>query len=205
MMAHSVVIADDHPIFRRGLREVVERDGAFRVVGEAGDGQQALALIRAERPELVLLDISMPELDGLDVLAQLHGWPDPPAAILLTMHDGYLERALELGALGYLLKENAEEEVLACLHDAARGLPHVGAGVPRRAAPAPDGPLALLTATERRILKLLAGLKTSREIGALLSISHRTVQNHCANMTTKLGLRGAKALLRFGLDHLAEL
>ncbi len=195
----TVVIADDHPIFRRGLREAVEA-GGFQVVAEAGDGLTALAALRKLRPALAVLDVSMPSVDGLDVLAQTRTWPDPPGVVLLTMHDKYVDRALELGARGYLLKENAEDELVACLREVARGGSYLGQGVtPRGAVPA--GPLAALTPTERRILKLLGDLKTSKQIGELMCISHRTVQNHCANMSAKLGLRGSKALLRFALAH----
>lgn len=201
MPSTTVVIADDHPIFRRGLREAIDSDGGFQVVAETSDGLATLAALRKHRPGLAVLDISMPSIDGLDVLAQTRTWPDPPAIVLLTMHDKYIDRALELGARGYLLKENAEEELVACLHAVARGGTYLGQGVTPRGAPAATGPLAALTPTERRILKLLGDLKTSKQIGEIMCISHRTVQNHCANMSAKLGLRGSKALLRFALTH----
>jgi DNA-binding NarL/FixJ family response regulator len=207
-MGLRVLIADDHPIVRRGLREVLDR-GGFEVVAEVGGGLEALAALRSLRPAIAVLDISMPGIDGLEVLAQARTWPDPPAIVLLTMHAEYAQRALDAGAAGYVLKENAEDEILACLKAVAAGRRFVSSGIPWQPAAggaiAVVGPLEALTATERRILRLLAGFKTSREIAEVLCVSPRTVQNHRANMCAKLGLEGPKALLQFALDHAADL
>ncbi len=207
MIPDSVLIADDHPIFRHGLREVIQDDGRFRVVAEAEDGQHALRLLRVHKPAIAILDISMPQADGLDVLAQVMRWPDAPRVIMLTMYDdlGYLRSAVELGAFGYLLKENAEQEVVRCLLRVRRGRRYLGTGLPDQDAgnderPA-TSPIEQLSPAERRVLHLLAEYKSSREIADLLSISPKTVENHRANMVRKLGLRGANALLRFALEH----
>jgi DNA-binding NarL/FixJ family response regulator len=201
----GVLVADDHPIFRRGLRDVIDAHPGFRVVAEAGDGAEALRLLRETRPAIAVLDVSMPRVDGLEVLAQVAGWPERPATVLLTMHDDYAERAFQLGALGYLLKEHAVDELCACLDAIAIGRRFTGAGLPWQVGGGgdlePASPLAALTATERRVLRLLADFKSSREIAEILSISHRTVQNHRANMCAKLGLGGAQALLRFAVAH----
>jgi DNA-binding NarL/FixJ family response regulator len=204
-----VLIADDHPIFRRGLRAVIDADPHLRVIAEAGGGRQALELLRAGRARVAVLDISMPDLDGLTVLEQSRTWPRPPRVALLTMHDDYVERAFALGALGYLLKENAEDEVVACLHAVDRGDRFIGAGIGWRPRPGGGvergGALAALSPGERRVLRLLAELRTTRDIAGLLCISPRTVQNHRAHMCVKLELRGPKALLRFALEHRDEL
>jgi DNA-binding NarL/FixJ family response regulator len=204
-----VVIADDHPLVRRGLRQLVEAAGGYQVVAEADTGLAALAALREHRPAIAIVDVSMPELDGLEVLAQTRTWPDPPAVVLLTMHDEYAERALAGGAAGYLLKDTAESDVVACLAAVAAGGRYLSPGLPVRPAPGggvePTDTLAALTSAERRILRLLAGFKTSREIAEVLCVSPRTVQNHRANMCAKLGLRGSKALLQFALDHADEL
>jgi DNA-binding NarL/FixJ family response regulator len=204
-MTTPVLIADDHPVVRRGLRDAVEAERGMVVVGEAGDGLEALRLLRELRPHVAVLDVSMPGLDGLDVLAQTRTWPHPPRVVLLTMHDRYARRARELGALGYIRKEDAEDELGACLRAVARGTAYFSPAVAQRDAPPQAPRLAALTAAERRVLRLLGQLKTSRQIGEVMSLSHRTVQNHCANASAKLGLRGPKALLAFALAHKDEL
>lgn len=199
MNARTVLIADDHPIFRRGLRALLEEDGRFCVIAEAGDGAAALELSRRLAPRFVLLDVSMPGLDGLVVLAELARRPRPPAVALLTMYDEYAQRAVELGASGYLLKENAAAEVVACLLAIEAGDTYVSPEL--RAEPGGPDALSCLSAAERRVVSLVAELKTSREIAELLCISTRTVQNHRRNACKKLGLVGDKALLELALRY----
>lgn len=206
-MIDSVLIADDHPIFRCGLREVINAHGRFEVIAEVDNGQDALKLLRRHRPTMAVLDISMPEADGLDVLGQAARWPDAPRFVMLTLYDdpGYLRRALELGALGYLLKENAEEELIHCLLAVGHGRRYLGSGLSANIGATGEletmAPLERLSAAERRVLRLVAEYKSNRDIAKLLSISPRTVENHRAHMVQKLGLHGANALLRFALEH----
>lgn len=210
-MHATVLIADDHPIFRRGLRDVIAEHSRYRLLGEAEDGAQAIRQIREHRPDIAILDIAMPEADGLDVMAQVSRWPDAPRFVILTLYDdeAYFRRAMELGALGYLLKENAEEELIACLDNVCRARRYLSPAISWKLVEEGDkprvaGPLDALTATELRVLKLIAEHKTSQQIGDLLSISHRTVQNHRANIARKLDLHGAHALLRLALEHFPQ-
>ena len=205
----DILIADDHAIFRLGLRQLIEAESAHRVVAECADGTQVLSAIRTHTPDVVLQDIDMPGADGLVLLSQAMRWSEPPVFVMLTMHSdtALAQRALELGALAYLVKDQAELELLDCLQAVRAGQIFVSQGLGVRLA-RPDQPrlhtaLDALTPTELRILRLIAQYKTSREIGALLNVSHRTVQNHRANIAAKLQLRGANALLQFALENLA--
>lgn len=203
---NTILIADDHPVFRRGLREVVEESRRFRVIAEVGDGRAALEEIRALRPDGAVLDIAMPELDGLEVVKQAQGWPMAPRFVMLSMYGSYAEAAFEAGASGYVLKENAVDEVTECLTTVMSGERYVGqgAGVELHGrAPKRADPLSELTETERRIVKLVGEVKTSRDIADILCVSVRTVQNHRARACSKLGLEGPQALLRFSVS-LAE-
>lgn len=201
-MTKTVIIADDHPIFRRGLCEVFNETDRYRVIGEAGDGVEALSLIRSSNPDIAILDISMPEMDGLDVLIKTRHWAEPPIVVVLTLYDdeAYLRKALENGALGYILKDNAESELIDCLDMVVQGKHYLSPAVswmlvqPMKAA---NDPVHKLTVAEHRILTLVSEYKSNAQIADLLSISIRTVQNHRANIRKKLGLSGPNSLLRF--------
>ncbi len=210
-MPETVLIADDHPIFRRGLHEVVEAHPGFEMVAEAGDGATAISLIRAHKPDIAILDIAMPRANGLDVMAQASRWQDAPRFVILTLYEeeAYFRQAIELGALGYLLKENAEDELITCLEKISRGQRYLSPAISWKLvedsnATQVTGPLTSLTPAETRILRLIAEHRTSREIGDLLSISHRTVENHRNNIARKLGLHGTHALLRFALEQFPQ-
>lgn len=206
-MAEQVLIVDDHPIFRRGVRDVLEDHGRFEILAEASDGAEALELIREHDPAIVVMDLAMPRADGLDVMAQATRWPDVPLFVILTMYDdiAWLQRAFELGANGYLLKDHAEEELINCLETVSAGGRYVGSGLPWQfdadgAIRIPD-PLESLSPAERRVLRLVAEYKSSREIADLLNVSVRTVDNHRAHIAGKLNLQGPNALLRFAVKH----
>jgi DNA-binding NarL/FixJ family response regulator len=211
-----IVIADDHPVFRAGLRQVIAGDPRFAVVGEACDGQEALRTGRELRPEVMVLDLDMPRLDGLGVARELRGVNGAPHLVILTMHkrESLLNEALDLGVLGFVLKENAVTEMLECLKAAARGeswvSPSLSSLLLRRrhrrdellnAKPS----IELLTRSERRILGLIAENLTSREIAARLGISPLTVETHRKNISRKLELEGNHPLLQFALKHRSEL
>ncbi|MBO6934372.1 MAG: response regulator transcription factor [Deltaproteobacteria bacterium] len=191
-----VLIADDHPIVRHGLRALIDAERDFEVTVELSEGSAVLE--RLDAVDVAILDISLPGLSGLELLKR---WPTVgPPVVMLTMHAEYVTTAFELGARGYLLKEDAGPEVVDCLRAVLTGLRYRSRRLPREAEST-----ALLTETERAVLRLVADHKTSRQIAEALGVSLRTVQNHRANAVAKLGLRGPGALLEFALAHVHEL
>ena len=212
----SVLIVDDHPMFRQGLRQVVQGDSRFQLVGEAGDGASALQLIQEKKPDIAVLDVNLPRLSGLEVARQLKDQRLPTRIIILTMYkeEETFNRALDFGVTGFVLKENAVEDILTSLITVANGehylSPSISGYLVRRrsradslAAKKPG--LEDLTKAELRILKLIAEKKTSRTIASELFISPRTVEAHRANICTKLELRGSHSLLQFALENRASL
>lgn len=206
----TVVMADDHPVFRRGLAEVLEADASIRIVGEAADGESALELVRRHRPRIALLDIELPRTSGLVVAEAVRREQLPTSVVLLTMYrdPAMLRRALELGARGYVLKDSAATDIIACLHLVDAGRAYVSAAmsselVDRRAGMPTEelAALAELTPAERRVLGLIARDLTSTSIASRLGLSPKTVENHRSHICRKLGLHGPQALLRFVLEH----
>jgi DNA-binding NarL/FixJ family response regulator len=206
----TVVLADDHPLFRAGLADVIGADRGFRLVGEAGDGDAALDLVRRLRPRIAVLDIEMPRASGLAVAETINRERLGAEVVILTMHRdaGMLRRALDLGAKGYLLKDSAATDIVACLNMVAEGRAYISAGLStellERQAEVPVAELAAvagLTPAERRVLRLIAQGGTSATIAKGLGISLKTVENHRSHICRKLGLTGPQALLRFTLEH----
>jgi DNA-binding NarL/FixJ family response regulator len=208
----TIVIADDHPLFRRGLREVIEEDSRFCVVGEAPDGETAIKLIAELRPQTAIIDIDMPRLNGLDVLRAIRKHDLSVAAIFLTMYkeEDMFNAALDLGVKAYVLKENAADDILVALEKISSGQTFVSVSmseIERRRANRVQRLLLSkpqiddLTPAERRILKLIAEDRTSKEIADLLKISAKTVENHRLNICKKLRLHGSHSLLKFAFDH----
>lgn len=205
-----LVIADDHPIVCQALRSALAVEPAFRIIGEAHDGLAALELIQQTRPELAILDIRMPKLDGFALARTLQQQQLPTRVVILTGAEDpeTLQTALQAGARGYVRKESAVVEIVACVKAVAAGRLFISAGFafePASLPPAPHHKLQDLTPAERRILKLIAEGKGSKEIATLLRINYRTVDNHRTNISQKLDLHGSHALLRFAIEHKAEL
>ena len=210
----TVLIANDHPIFRKGLREIIEADPGLKIIAEAEDGERALALIQTLRPQVAVLDVDMPHKDGVEVARQVRELRLNVPLIFLTMHrdERFFNAALDAGAQGYVLKDSALSEILSAIRAVAAGRSYItplltGYLLNRRAVSAQVNltGLAALTDAERRVLKLVAEYKTSREIADQLFISIRTVDRHRANIATKLDLKGSHALLQFAIEHKAEL
>ena len=211
----TIVIADDHPLMRKGLRQVVESLPDTDVI-EAENGEEALRLIREHHPALALLDIEMPKMTGFDVAKRVNDEALPVSIIFLTMfkEEQVFNKALDTGVKGYVLKENAISEVHQCIAAVSGGKyflsPSISDFLIRRnsrlVAPAQDSiGLSLLTPAERNVLKLVATMKTNREIAITLNISIKTVHNHRNHICDKLGLQGAHALLKFAAEYSSQL
>ena len=194
----------------------MEADSRFELVGEAGDGRSALQLIMEKKPDIAMLDVNLPIMSGLEVARSLQEKRSSTHAVILTMYkeEETFNRAVDLGVKGFVLKENAVQDILDCLVAVAAGQhylsPTISGYLVRRRGRAEE--LAVkkpglndLTKAERRILKLIAEKKTSREIATELFISPRTVEAHRANICAKLELRGSHSLLQFALENRASL
>ena len=211
-----LLIADDHPLLRAGLRQVIATDPRIEIVAEASDGAAALQLLAAQQPDVAVLDIEMPQLTGFALLRELRAQRLHIAVVFLTMyHDEEMfNEALDLGALGYVLKDSATTDITGAIRAAASGQPFISPAIStylfnratRSTTLVQQLPsLNNLTPTERRVLKMIAGNQTSKEIAGELFISYRTVENHRANICQKLELKGSHSLLKFAFDHKSEL
>jgi len=210
-----ILIADDHPVFRQGLRQIIESDPQLEVVAEAADGEQALARLQDTPVDVAMLDLTMPLKDGFAVARAARELRITAPLIFLTMHkdEHYLSAALDLGVKGYVLKDSAITEIVNCVKSIVAGQEYISPALSsflirrgaRAAALAAERPaLEQLTPTERRVLKLIAEGQTSRQIAATLGIGVRTVEHHRNSIASKLGLRGSHALVKFAVKHQAE-
>jgi DNA-binding NarL/FixJ family response regulator len=212
----KIIMADDHPIVRQGLRRMIETDKSIEILAEGDNGETALKLISEHQPDVAVLDIDMPKMDGFEVVRELKKLKTTPEIIFLTMHseEEMFQAAMDLGVKGYILKDGAVNDIVAAIKSVAIGRPFISPALSalllkrrrrienlEREQPG----LHLLSPTEKRILKLIAEEKTSREIGEQLFISHRTVETHRANICRKLNLQGTLSLVRFAVAHKSEL
>lgn len=212
----GILIADDHPVFRRGLRTIIEAESDFEVVGEANDGEDALALIEKTQPAIAILDISMPKLDGLEIANRLRELGSSVKIIFNTMYreEKLFKRALDAGVKGYVLKDCAAVDIVSCLNAVASGQnytsPELTTYLMNRVREvesqgATHSGLETLTDTERKVLTLIAECKTNKEIAQELFVSARTVETHRNNICKKLDIHGSHALMKFALDHQTQL
>ena len=212
----TVLIADDHPIFRKGLRDIIAGNPSLRLVAEAADGLAAWEQMRRLQPAVAVLDYEMPGLDGLQLALKVRQAALPVAVVMLTMHkeEDLFNHAMDSGVLGYLLKENAAEDLLHCVRRVVAGHSFISSILSdfllRRSACAQTfrqskPSLADLTPTERHILQLIATDLTSKEIADRLDISVRTVENHRFHICEKLNLHGSHSLLKFAFEHKRQL
>ena len=180
----TVVVADDHPLFRAGIVRALEEDPRFAVVGEAADGETAERLVRERTPALALLDLRMPGRDGLEVLARLRHHEPPVAVVVLTSYtdSSLVHSAMDAGAAAYVAKDSDREQILGVLVDAALGRRRVLAGAPDAKAPRPR-----LSARERAVVAMLNRGWSIEEIAMLASMTPRTVEAHVASARRKLG------------------
>ncbi len=209
-MTVSILLVDDHPMIRQGLRNLLSGEAELRVVGEAGDGVEALKKIELFKPHILLIDMMMPNLNGLEVLRQAQKLSPATQTIVFSMHgaEPYVVEALRAGAAGYILKDAGPGEILNAIHTVLRGERYLSRGLAERLEAsvysAEDAPLDLyetLTTREREILEMTARGKSSTEIGEALSISPRTVEIHRSRFLKKLGLRNQMELVRYAIKR----
>ena len=205
----KLLIADDHPIFRQGVRAIAEQMDNVEAVAEAEDGHSALEQLRVFLPDVLLLDLSMPGMDGLAVLEVAGSeFPKVSVVIITSYKDKvYLQRALKLGARGFVLKDDAGDNLVDCVSRVIDGEIYVSPEFDN-VEPLPSSPVieegrpfTSLTRAECRVLSLVSRFMTSKEIAAELNISYRTVQNHRANITRKLGIKGIHQLAQFAHEY----
>jgi two-component system response regulator NreC len=210
-MSIAIVLADDHPVVRRGMRTLMEAEADFSIVGEAGDGLETVRLVERLRPQVLVLDLMLPGLSGLEVLRIIRERAAPTRAVVLSMHsnNAFVAEALKNGATGYVLKGSPEDDLVRAVREAAAGRRFLSPPVTEIALDAyieqaragPFDPHETLSAREREVLQLAAEGKTSSEIALRLHISSRTVENHRAHLMRKLGLQNQTELVRHALRH----
>ena len=211
-----VILADDHNLVRAGLRALLERLPEVAVVGEAANGREALVLIAKARPDLALLDIGMPELNGLDAAARIAREAPRTRLVMLSMHanESYVAQAIRLGVAGYVLKESCADELPVLLRAVMAGETYLspgvsktlvdvlkaklasgGNGIPGQA----DGAASVLTARQREILQLIAEGKSTKEIAGALDLSVKTVETHRAQIMERLDIHEVAGLVRYAI------
>ena len=205
----SVLIADDHGLVREGVQRLIEAQGDMRVCAQASDGEEALLAVATLHPDVVVLDVSMPRLGGLETLKMLRERHPGTRAILLSYRGDLplVESAVALGANGYVLKNSRAEEIVDAIREVAAGGYHFSAPIAPSALPmlreprGAAGPFASLSGRERQILCLIAEGHSAKEIGTQLGISAKTVEAHRTSLMRKLGMRKATELVRYAVRH----
>ena len=210
-MTVTVLLADDHPIVRQGLRHLLEVQPDLRVVGEASDGPEAVQLAERLKPDVLVVDMMMPGLNGLEVLRQVKKRSPATCSIVLSMQsaDVYVVEALKAGALGYVLKETGPSELVDAVQQVIQGQRYLSPSLSERlidvllhkAEEITLDPYQMLTDREREVLQMAAEGMTASEIAKRLSISPRTAELHRSRMMDKLGLRNQTELIRYALKR----
>lgn len=206
----SIVIADDHGIVREGIRRLLESEANFEVCSEASDGREVLEQVAVHRPDIVVLDITMPRLGGLETLERLRADHKATKVILLSVHSDppFIQSAISLGADGYVLKNGRADEILTAIREVMNGGSYFSPAVAREIvlqlrsgnAPAED-PFALLSGREREVLHRIADGLSAKEVAVELSISTKTVEAHRTSLMRKLGVRKATELVRYAVKY----
>lgn len=206
-MSLTIVLADDHQIVRQGLRALLKTEPDFRLVGEAPDGLETVRLVERLQPDVLVLDLMMSGLNGLDVIPRVRRRSPHTRVVVLSMHrdESYVWEALRAGATGYVLKESGAEELMKAIREVSAGRKYLSAPLSeealgayaQKAGGSAADPFHMLTAREREVLQLTAEGNTGNEIAERLFISPRTVESHRANLMRKLGVRNQKELIRY--------
>jgi len=212
MGRYRIVLADDHVLLRTGLKSILEKTADMEVVGEASDGLELLSLLYKIKADMIILDISMPNLRGIEAIREIKAIHPELKTLILTMHKDkeYLHQSISAGADGYLLKEDADTELFSGIETIREGKiyvsPHLSSDLVddwakiRRGVARPVSEPERLTTREKEVLKLIAEGKSSKEIADLLSISVRTVEHHRANIMNKLNLKKTADLVKYALQ-----
>jgi DNA-binding NarL/FixJ family response regulator len=203
-----VLIADDHGIVRSGIRLLLERQPGIDVVAEAADGVEAVEQALASRPDLVLLDVGMPRMTGLQAAREIRSHLPEARVLMLSMHDDehYLFEALKAGASGYVLKREADQDLVGAVRAVARGEAFLTNAAERSIirqwmADGARGPVVPLTPREEEVVKLIAEAHTNAQIASILHLSEKTVESHRANVLRKLGMRDRVELVRYAIKR----
>jgi DNA-binding NarL/FixJ family response regulator len=203
-MPVRIVLADDHVLVRQGLMSLLEREG-FQVVGEASDGQEALRLTELFRPDIAIMDISMPILNGLNAAREMSRSSPKTKTILLTQHDEgqYISEALDAGVKGYVLKSQVASDLLLAIRQVSRGQVYLSPGVSRAVMEAyhskSEKSKNPLTLRERQVLQLIAEGKSTKDVATLLGISVKTAESHRTRLMRKLGIHEIASLVRYAV------
>ena len=206
----SIIIIDDHPLFREGLKTIISRDDRFKVVGEAGSGHEGLEMTKRLKPDLVIVDISLPDQSGIQLTRELRQLLSETKILIISMHSkiDYIAEAFQAGATGYVVKESASERLLQGLKSVSKGDYYLDSSVshavvenlmksPLKAAKITDADYATLTPREQEVMRFLAEGLSSKAVAEKLFISPKTVENHRANIMNKLGLHSTIELVRY--------
>lgn len=208
---YRVLLVDDHVLFREGMRALLAQESDVDVVGESGDGRDALSLIDSLQPDIVLLDLTMPGISGIEVIRNVRRNNPHVRVIVLTVHksDEYIHESLRAGANGYLLKESTHNELRTAIRNVLQGKMYLSPEVSEKVITGYLGQGGgygtnrsrdTLTAREREVLKLIAESNTNKKISDCLNISVKTVEKHRANLMRKLGMRNAAALTAYAIE-----
>ncbi|MGB2621822.1 MAG: response regulator transcription factor [Candidatus Acidiferrum sp.] len=205
-MPIRIVLADDHVLVRQGLKSLLEREG-FQVVAEAGDGQEALRHVESLQPDVVVMDISMPILNGLNAARQMGRSSPKTKTILLTQHDEgqYIREALDAGVKGYVLKNQIASDLLLAIRQVSRGQVYLSPGVSNAVMDAYRSKSEKfetpLTPRERQVLQLIAEGKSTKDVASLLGISTKTAESHRTRLMQKLDIHETASLVRYAVRH----
>ena len=210
MASVQILLADDHTILRTGLRLLLERESGFAVVSEASNGREAVEAVSRDRPDVVIMDIAMPLLNGIEATKRISAEQPKTAVIILSVHsdEAYILRALKAGARGYLLKDSAEHDLIQAVRVVAAGKAYFSPAVSKILADdyvrqvrqqGVEDPYDLLTARERELLQLIAELKPTKEIAGLLGLSPHTVDTHRGNLMQKLNIHSIPEVILYAV------
>jgi DNA-binding NarL/FixJ family response regulator len=196
----TVLLADDHSLVRRGFRRILEDEDSMKVVGEASNGVEAIRMAQELKPKVVVMDLSMPELDGVQATKEIVKHLPGTEVLVLSMHadDNYVRNALDAGAKGYLLKSAIDVDLVGAIRAVADGRRFMGAGL-KYVAQEHDDELSKLTGREKQVLQLIAQGKSNKEIAALLDLSVNTVSVHRANLMEKMNIHRTAELVLFAI------